>query len=101
VAGCGSKSVKASAQEEVVYVCTETHAAFVGTPRKVPAENPDTGRRTLMPALFNPAKSKWQAMPPLEVLDGNPGAAIARKADQPLTPDGPRDGLRQLPSARD
>jgi hypothetical protein len=96
IAGCGGPAPTAATRPPVVYVCTETQEAFVGTARRTPAANPDTGRDTLVPALYNPEAGRWQAMPPLDVLDGNPGGVVSKNSDRRLTPDGPTDGLRRL-----
>jgi hypothetical protein len=92
--GCGGPAP--ATRPPVVYVCTETHEVFVGAARRTPAANPDTGRDTLVPALYNPEAGRWQAMPPLDVLDGNPGGVVSKNSDRRLTPDGPTDGLRRL-----
>ena len=95
--GCeNGPGAAADGTAEVVYVCTETQDAFVGAPQAAPLANPDTGRKTLVPAVYNPDAGRWQAMPPLKALDGNPGAVVSKDADQRLTPNGPTEGLRRL-----
>jgi len=92
--GCAAEPTETG--PSVVYVCAETQEAFVGPPQAAPVTHPDTGRKTLVPAIYNPEADRWQPMPPLDLLEGNPGAAVAKDADHPLTLDGPQEGLRRL-----
>lgn len=96
--GCGRPDDVAAAEQQAVYVCIETHEAFLGPPQPVPIEHPDTGRPTLMRGLYNPAAKRWQPAPPLELLHGNLGAALRPEQNIPLAPNGPKHGLRSLPA---
>jgi hypothetical protein len=69
----------------------------VGPPQAIPVAHPDTKRTTLVRAIYNSDMARWQPMPPLAALQGNPGAAVAKGAKNSLTFDGPTEGLRQLP----
>jgi hypothetical protein len=57
--------------------------------RDVPAAHPDTGERTLDPALWCPACKEWHVAPPLEVLQRNPEAARCAKTMAKLVSGGP------------
>ena len=96
IGGCGGgDDAPEAASAPTVYYCTETKTVVVAARQQTPAVNPQTGRRTLVPALYCPTCRQWQPAPPPEVLQRNPGAGLCRKHKTPLIADGP------LPTAPD
>lgn len=83
------RRVTAEDSRRMVYVCQETGALTVGPPQPTPAVNPETGRATLVSALYCPKCERWRAAPPLELLQRNPSAGQCPKHRVPLTTDGP------------
>ena len=53
---------------DVTYICLETGETFEGPVQSVPALNPETGRNTLVPAVYSTAKKAWLPAPPEEAL---------------------------------
>jgi hypothetical protein len=93
-AGCPSEP-KPSAENspDVVYVDTQSGAVVRGEPSAaLPAVNPRTGRRTLMPGLYCAECRKWYPAPPLEVRHRAPAAGKCPRHGTALTPDGPLPG---------
>jgi hypothetical protein len=90
-AGCGGESeAKSAAQAQRVYFDSETKQAVAADMSPdIPALNPKTGRRTLMPALYCATCQQWHAAPPLAELQRNPKARMCPKCKGPLTADGP------------
>ena len=50
------------------YVCRESGEVFEQPLTGSPIENPHTGRRTLVPAVYDARRKKWKPGPPLEVM---------------------------------
>lgn len=75
---------------QMVYLDTATDQPFVANiAREFPALHPDSGQRTLMPALYCPTCQKWYPAPPVEVLQRNPAAAKCPKSGDVMTANGP------------
>jgi hypothetical protein len=91
LAGCGGDSAaESSAATQRVYFDTQTKRAVVAdVSSETPAVHPETGRRTLMPALYCAQCTAWRAAPPLQELQRNPQARMCPKCKGPLTADGP------------
>ena len=86
----GPADVATDKVPQAVYVDTETMQAVVGDiVDEPPALNPETGQRTLMPALYCPACQSWHAVPPAGQINRVPGATTCRKTGAALTTDGP------------
>lgn len=90
MAGCGCNNSSDTGQQlaDMVFVCKESGEVFVGKPRPTPAPHPVTGRETVMPGLYSPAKKSWIAGPPLDTLQRAQGGPVGTK-QQPLLRDGP------------
>ncbi len=89
--GCAEETASQSAAaQQVVYFDVKSKTA-IAAPRSsdVPAVNPKTGKRTLMPALYCAKCQRWHAAPPLEIRQRNPAAGKCPKCQQPLIADGP------------
>jgi hypothetical protein len=50
------------------YVCRESGEVFEQPLTGSPIENPQTGRLTLVPAVYDARRKKWKQGPPLEVM---------------------------------
>lgn len=75
---------------QMVYIDTATEQPFVANiSREFPALHPDSGERTLIPALYCPTCQKWYPAPPVEVLQRNPAAAKCPKSGDFMTANGP------------
>lgn len=75
---------------QMVYIDTATDAPIAANiSRETPAIHPDTGKRTLVPALYCATCQKWYPAPPLEVLQRNPAAAQCPKMHGKLSTEGP------------
>ena len=66
--GCSKKGGEGEAPEKVVYYCLQTHKIYKLPPQKeIPAPNPQTGKKTLVPAYKDPKTGHWrpikQALP--------------------------------------
>ena len=93
LAGCGSEETDNQPAKRMVYVDTKTKQPVVHdvvTP--VPAENPETGERTLMPGLYCPVCRTWYPVPPPDQINSRPNAGQCPKDKTPLTADGPWPG---------
>ena len=90
IAGCGKQPADSSKSATRVYVDVETKSPVVA-PRTsdLPAVNPKTGRRTLMPGLFCARCRRWHPAPPLEEMQRNPAARKCPKCGRALSSDGP------------
>ncbi len=74
----------------MVYVDTVTKKPIVmEIADSFPATNPETDKRTLMPAMYCPKCSKWHPVPPLDQINRTPRATQCPKTGTQLTPDGP------------
>jgi len=90
-AGCGSQSSSNTGQRtKTVYIDTRSGKTVIAEPsEKLPAVNPNTGKRTLMPALYCPQCDTWYAAPPVEVQQRNPDSRRCPKHGTPLSTEGP------------
>lgn len=71
--GCGGDSaVETSSEPDVAYLCSETKELVLAPKQAVPAIHPETGRATLMRALYCAQCEQWHAVPPPDVYSGNP-----------------------------
>ena len=86
--GCTGSTDAVQPLADMVFVCKESGEVFIGQPRPTPAPHPETGRETVMPGLYSPAKKTWIAGPPLETLQRAAGGPVGTK-QQPLLRDGP------------
>lgn len=82
----------AVADAEVAYVCLETHELVYGPVQPVPALNPKTGRRTLVPAVYSVQDESWVAAPP---------EAVLRRQQRELAGEEDRAPLRFAPPEED
>ncbi len=90
--GCGGSEPSSLTGREgrMVYVDTVTKKATVmEVADSFPATNPDTGKRTLMPAMYCEKCGKWHAVPPLDQINRKPRATQCPKTGAALTTDGP------------
>ena len=93
-AGCQSKpAAETTPPAHSVYVDTRT-GQVVRAEHSVtlPAVNPGTGQRTLMPGLYCAECRKWYPAPPLEVRQRTPNAGQCPRHGTALTADGPLPG---------
>jgi hypothetical protein len=89
---CGCSSDEPAAAEEgqgTAYICTETSDVFAVSGDEPKAVNPQTGRRTLAPAMYCESCQKWYPAPPLETLQRTPGASLCPKTGQSMAVAGP------------
>lgn len=56
---------------EVTYICLETHEVVDGPMQDVPAVNPKTGKRTLVRAVYSNRENGWVPIPSDDVLRKN------------------------------
>ncbi|MBI1313703.1 hypothetical protein GC176_20615 [bacterium] len=99
VAGCGSTEPDTTQIDNAVFVDTVTQTAMVlPVSDTVPAINPHTGKRTLMPALFCPDCQKWYPVPAPEQINRQPDAARCPRTETPLIADGPWPGEEAQPA---
>ncbi len=94
IAGCGrTEEVPADGREgKMVYVDTASktkEAIVMEIADSFPAENPRTGKRTLMPAMYCPTCGQWHPVPPPDQINRTPNAALCPKSGTPLRIDGP------------
>lgn len=90
VVGCGSSTSDGNAARKTVLVDRETMAPFVlEVSESLPAVNPGTGKRTLMPGLYCPQCHKWYPVPPPDQINRQPDATLCPKTRAQLIPDGP------------
>ncbi len=88
--GCGSDQPVNEPVERMVFVDTETMNAVVQPVSKtLPAVNPQTGQRTLMPGLYCPDCSTWHPVPAPDQINRRPDTALCPKTRIPLIADGP------------
>lgn len=58
--------------EEIMYICRETGVTSFGPRQPTPAVNPQTGKATLIQALYCPDCAKWYPAPPRELSERLP-----------------------------
>lgn len=93
IAGCGSEEIDAHRIDRMVYVDTKTNQPIVHEiVRPVPAVNPETGDRTLMPGLYCPTCKTWYAVPPPDQINSRQNAGQCPKDKTPLIAEGPWPG---------
>ncbi len=99
VAGCGPAEPDTTTSDTAVFVDTVTQTAMVlPVTATVPAINPETGKRTLMPGLFCPDCQKWYPVPAPDQINRQPDAARCPKTQTPLIADGPWPGKEAQPA---
>ena len=75
---------------KMVFVDTKTMAPVVrSVADSLPAANPATGKRTLMPGLYCSTCQKWYPVPPPDEINRRPNAALCPETQEPLISDGP------------
>ncbi len=91
LAGCGSSTpVQPESTKRMVYVDTATMKPLVHeVAATFPAAHPQTGQRTLRPALYCSKCQAWYPVPDWERINRTPGAGLCPKDKGPLTFDGP------------
>ena len=94
--GCSSAPDEAADVKQIVYVCSETKKLVLAPPQPTPAENPATGRRTLLRALYCPQCKTWQAAPPSDQSATHPLNLRCQKHNVPLTVDGPIENAQTV-----
>lgn len=88
--GCGSSTSDGNAAGRMVLVDRETMAPFVmEASESLPAANPETGKRTLMPGLYCPQCQRWYPVPLPDQINRQPDATLCPKTRTQLIPDGP------------
>ena len=103
VMGCGGSESEARQPTEsdsvTVFVCRESGDVFVGSTQPTPAQNPKTGKASLMRGLYCPQCQKWYAGPPLDELQRKRGGGLCPKDRKtPMRLDGPvPDSAQRLP----
>lgn len=75
--------------EEITYICTETHTVSRGEWQTMPAVNPQTGRRTLVQALYCQQCGQWYPAPPPEMAQQSPRGPACPKDGATLGMEGP------------
>jgi hypothetical protein len=80
---------EASENGDTVYLCSETQELIRTTLQTTPAVHPQTGRATLLRALYCDQCRRWHAVPPPDAYNGNPLAYPCPKHRSPMTQDGP------------
>jgi hypothetical protein len=79
---------------DVTYICLETREVIEGPVQDVPAINPSTGRRTLVPAIYSNRTKEWVPAPSEEVLRKNRQMLSQEDGSSPLAfaaPEDPKD----------
>ena len=79
---------------DVTYICLETREVIEGPVQPVPALNPNTGRRTLVRAIYSNTTKEWVPAPSEEVLRRNVQALAQDDGTAPLAfepPEEPED----------
>lgn len=91
VAGCDSAPQTGDPpQGLMVFVDLKTKEPVIDlATTDVPAVNPDTGERTLMPGLYCTECQRWHPTPAYDKLQRSPGAGRCPTDGAPLTSDGP------------
>ena len=91
LSGCGGSSPPSESKAgRMVYVDTATMQPLVhDVATSFPAVHPQTGKRTLRPALYCPTCKKWYPAPDIDQVNRVPGAGQCPKDKTPLTADGP------------
>ena len=91
LSGCGgSHSPNESNAGRMVYVDTATMEPLVhDVATSFPAVHPQTGKRTLRPALYCPTCKKWYPAPDFDQVNRVPGAGQCPKDKTALIADGP------------
>lgn len=88
--GCGGDSAPKAAPVQQVYFDEELNRPVIGEPGlETPAVNPDTGHRTLVPALYCEKCQAWRKAPPLWVIERTPEAQRCTECGTRLASDGP------------
>ena len=76
---------------DVTYICLETREVIEGPVQAVPALNPSTGRRTLVPAVYSNRTKEWVPAPSEEVLRKNRQSLSQEDGNSPLAFAPPED----------
>lgn len=89
--GCRAEPApETGAPTEMVFVDSQTKKVVLAEPTdELPALNPETGRRTLMPGLYCSHCRTWHPAPPVEVQQRNPKSRLCPKDGKPLSTNGP------------
>jgi len=90
VLGCGKSGKETATGESIVLTDPKAGTFFTapsGTP--TPAIHPETGKPTLVRAMYCSKCQTWHPVPPLEVLQRNAKARSCRKTGTPLQLTGP------------
>jgi hypothetical protein len=61
-------AVAKEAASEIRYVCRESGEVFTRPLTAETLAHPETGRMTLVPAIFDAKKNQWRPGPPLDVM---------------------------------
>jgi hypothetical protein len=61
-------AVAKEAAPEIRYVCRESGEVFMRPLTAETLAHPETGRMTLVPAIFDTKKKQWRPGPPLDVM---------------------------------
>ena len=88
VAGCTASEPQEDTRT-AVYLDRETKKPVVARLQPTPAVHPETGKRTLVRALYCPKCRRWKAVPPDGNRNGHPGNHKCRQHGCALTADGP------------
>lgn len=97
--GCGGESA-ADEQPKVVYVCEESKQLVEAPQQPTPAEHPETGKATLLRALYCEACKKWHVVPPSELYPKDPLSYPCPRHKAQMKPDGPMEAPIQMGKKR-
>lgn len=86
----GSAVVAESDLQEMVFVDTESGKAFVVRAKSSPATNPETGKQTLVPALYCEKCAAWKAVGSMERLQTGGAMRKCPTHKIPLVAEGPK-----------
>lgn len=90
ISGCGHEPVVIADTSQRVYVDIATQKALMlPIQDKVPAKHPETGKNTLVPALYCPQCGRWYPAPPMEVVQRTGTASRCPQGGHPMSPHGP------------
>lgn len=91
IAGCSQQPVVAEVQDRVYFdLATQQPITLPVQAASLPAEHPQTGKKTLVSALYCPQCDRWYPSPPMEVVQRTGAASRCPKGGHSMSPHGPR-----------
>ncbi len=91
LSGCGGESSAETTENNIPYLCTETNKLVYSHEQTTPAIHPETGRATLVRALYCPKCKHWRPVPPTDAYPGNPLTFPCPKHRSAMLPDKPAE----------